>query len=59
MSTMEFKLCFCLSSRPDELKGFFMIDRTPCSFLFTGLCWGQNAQVHGKEKFPYAEAALR
>ena len=24
-----------------------------------GLCWGENAQVLGKEKFPYSEAALR
>ena len=26
---------------------------------FEGLCWGENAQVHQKEKFPYHEAALR
>ena len=24
-----------------------------------GICWGQNAQVHGKKEFPYKEAALR
>ena len=24
-----------------------------------GLCWGENAQVYGKEKFPYSEAAVR
>ena len=24
-----------------------------------GLCWGHNAQVLGKEQFPYQEAALR
>ena len=23
------------------------------------VCWGENAQVHGKENFPYTEAALR
>ena len=23
------------------------------------VCWGENAQVHGKEHFPYTEAALR
>ena len=22
-----------------------------------GLCWSANAQVHGKEKFPYKDAA--
>ena len=27
--------------------------------IHVGLCWGENAQVHGKEKFPYSEAALR
>ena len=27
--------------------------------LYPGLCWGENAQVLGKEKFPYSEAALR
>ena len=28
-------------------------------FLSSGLCWGENAHVYGKDKFPYAEAALR
>ena len=26
---------------------------------YIGLCWGENAHVHGKDNFPYAEAALR
>ena len=37
-------------------------DSTPHVLLNTfiaGLCWGENAQVHAKENFPYSEAALR
>ena len=26
---------------------------------YVGLCWGENAHVHGKDNFPYAEAAIR
>jgi len=28
-------------------------------WITMGLCWGENAHVHGKDHFPYSEAALR
>ena len=31
----------------------------PRVWVTMGLCWGHNAQVLGKEQFPYQEAALR
>ena len=29
----------------------------PRTWITMGLCWSANAQVHGKEKFPYKDAA--
>ena len=31
----------------------------PKVWVTMAVCWGENAQVHGKEHFPYTEAALR
>ncbi|XP_023344696.1 uncharacterized protein LOC111713936 isoform X2 [Eurytemora carolleeae] len=28
-------------------------------WITMGLCWGENAKVHGKQNFPYTEAAAR
>ena len=28
----------------------------PRTWITMGLCWSANAQVHGKEKFPYKDA---
>ena len=28
-------------------------------FILLGLCWGENTQYHGKQDFPYFEAAQR
>ena len=34
-------------------------NQTQRVWVTMGLCWGHNAQVLGKEQFPYQEAALR
>ena len=34
-------------------------NKTQRVWVTMGLCWGHNAQVLGKEQFPYQEAALR
>ena len=34
------------------------LPREPKTYVTMSLCWGENAQELGKEKFPYSEALI-
>ncbi|XP_023341269.1 uncharacterized protein LOC111711213 isoform X2 [Eurytemora carolleeae] len=59
-------LVFYLIKTPGDLlsedasaPGARSLPAKPRVWVSMGICWGQNAQVHGKKEFPYKEAALR
>lgn len=43
-------------SRHDNSHTHFENSEGPQTWITMGLCWSENAQVHGKENFPYKDA---